>query len=833
MAALGDDFFEDFEGSDFSAWTATGLWHIENNDTSLWPIDGIPSKSQYAWYGNSTSGNYDTGESNFGNFTSDSIDLTGLSEPIELGFWSWAQTESSEEYDKKMIFISPDGGNSWKKLGMIPNEEGWQYWTYDITDFKDNNEFRISFSFDTIDSIDNLHRGWLIDDISIGKPLERFELWIEQETHAFIFDSGIMKFNAKSYFDYSIKTNITITIETPSNIIEILYVNDGVEFSAYELWSIPIEYTFEEAGDYHVNFILDDATGKSWIADCWWDIDEDVFNLWIGQDKQAFLYEERMMEFSATSYFNDSKIVDVSINIERPNSGYENLYYKEDIWISAFGTWNHTLSYKFTQIGYYYVDFIVIDEDGVEWGISCEWEIQGEKNNTFILWIEQDYYAPITEARKMGFFVESYFENPMYINIKIEIKLPNGTVETLYEKDNILIEASWEEWLDYKFTQVGDYVVIFTLIDDTGKDWVVDCWWKVEADYYELRIYQENEAGVTDIRKIEFEAKSYFNYQMETNISIHIMTPNGSIEVLYYEESATIKDYGYWNYALEYEFTEAGGYLVIFIVEDDTGTEWVENCWWWVKEDFFGVWIDQENYAQVNDIRKMNFHTKSYYNSSMYVDVIIEIETPYSNETLYKNSVEIDAYESWNISLEYEFTQEGAYIVYFTVIDKFERNWSTDCWWKVEAKEKEYFYLDIDQYYRAEIGDEEKIEFYAKSYFTHDMAVNISITIETPDGTIETLYEKNSVGIEAGGSWSHSLEYKFTEEGEYKVLFTLIDDIGAKWFEDCNWKITEPNTETEDTKDTEPSIGVTSGFESLFIIVAVAAMAIFYKKRYV
>ncbi len=33
-AILGDDFFEDFEGSVFPSWTATGLWHIEALDFS-------------------------------------------------------------------------------------------------------------------------------------------------------------------------------------------------------------------------------------------------------------------------------------------------------------------------------------------------------------------------------------------------------------------------------------------------------------------------------------------------------------------------------------------------------------------------------------------------------------------------------------------------------------------------------------------------------------------------------------------------------------------------------------------------------------------------------
>jgi len=835
-ADLGDDYFEDFEGSVFPAWTATGLWHIEDNDTSLWPISGIPSDSHYAWYGNSISGNYNTTDRNFGNLTSDSIDLTGLSESIEIGFWSWAQTENSEEFDKKMIFISPDGGASWEKLGLIPNLEGWQYWTFDITDFKYSNDFCISFSFDTVDDIENYYRGWLIDDISIGKPLERFDLWIEQETHALIYDSRVMDFNAKSYYDYGMTVNVTIIIETPNGTFETLYIKDDIGINAYELWVISIDYTFEEAGDYYVYFVLVDDTGKEWVVECWWGVEEDVFDLWIGQDNQAFLYEERAMQFSAISYFNHSKYVNISINIETPSSGYEYLFYKENIGITAYGSWDYSLSYTFTQIGYYYVEFNLIDETGMEWYIDCEWEIQGEKNDTFILWIEQDNYAGITDARKMGFYAESYFDNPMTVSIKIEIKLPNGTVETLYMKDMILIEAykSWNEWLDYKFMQAGDYIVIFTLIDETGKNWVVDCWWYVEADFYELWINQDYHAGVTDIKPMEFQVNSYFHSQTKTNITINIVTPSEVITPLYYEENVEIEAYGDWYHVLEYEFNETGEFLIQFIVEDDSGKEWVENCWWWVEEDFFDTWIEQEREAYVNDIGWMNFHTKSYFNVSMNVDIIIEIETPnYVVETLYEGSIWIDAYESWNYSLKYEFTEEGEYGVYFTIIDEFETKWYIDCWWKViadEPEEKEYFDLDIEQVNRAEVGAEEKMEFFVKSYFNHGMAVNISITIETPNGIFETLYEDNFVWIEAFGSWSHSLEYKFTEEGDYEVLFILIDDKGVEWSEDCDWEITEPE-ETSETSDSEPSIGVTSGFESLLIIAAIATMTILYRRH--
>jgi hypothetical protein len=48
VASLGDDHSEDFEGIVFPSWTATGLWHLEDNSTSSYPIYGwMPSVTRY------------------------------------------------------------------------------------------------------------------------------------------------------------------------------------------------------------------------------------------------------------------------------------------------------------------------------------------------------------------------------------------------------------------------------------------------------------------------------------------------------------------------------------------------------------------------------------------------------------------------------------------------------------------------------------------------------------------------------------------------------------------------------------------------------------------
>ncbi|MHA2109718.1 MAG: hypothetical protein ACW99R_18565, partial [Candidatus Hodarchaeales archaeon] len=51
VAVLGDDLYEDFESGSLSSWKATGLWHIEYNSLSSYPVDTVPSGKYRAWYG--------------------------------------------------------------------------------------------------------------------------------------------------------------------------------------------------------------------------------------------------------------------------------------------------------------------------------------------------------------------------------------------------------------------------------------------------------------------------------------------------------------------------------------------------------------------------------------------------------------------------------------------------------------------------------------------------------------------------------------------------------------------------------------------------------------
>lgn len=272
-AILGDDFKEDFEGLIYPEWKTTGLWHLEDNKTSDWPINSwIPSNSHYMWYGSNISGNYDTSASrNNGTLISEQLDLTAFSGDIELGFWSWAITET-DSFDLKNVSISPDGGNTWKLLGYVQNTSDWKYFLFDITEYGYSSNAMIRFYFDTIDGALNFYRGWMIDDIEIKEKPGYFELFIHQDNYAFIGETRTMNFSIYSYFNYGIEVNISIILTNPSGYNETLE-----EFYLEYLWSNgqwnhSLNYKFQEEGYYEVSLVLVDDMGIEWKTDNWWKV---------------------------------------------------------------------------------------------------------------------------------------------------------------------------------------------------------------------------------------------------------------------------------------------------------------------------------------------------------------------------------------------------------------------------------------------------------------------------------------------------------------------------------------------------------------------------------
>jgi len=156
-------FLDDFE-SGLSNWSSiTGLWHMTNSNSSY--SDPYHSYEHSMWFGNESTGDYDTGFQETGNLTSIPFDLSSVYQ-ASLEFYHWRTSE--EGYDKSCIYISIDG-NSWDVLyenytNIIP----WERKVLSISSYCGNSSVQIRFYFDTTDTVANNYRGWLVDDVLIS-----------------------------------------------------------------------------------------------------------------------------------------------------------------------------------------------------------------------------------------------------------------------------------------------------------------------------------------------------------------------------------------------------------------------------------------------------------------------------------------------------------------------------------------------------------------------------------------------------------------------------------------------------------------------------------------
>ena len=158
-------YFDDME-SGTNEWTATGLWHQVSEYSSPYPESHSWSSSW--WYGQDSTGDYDTGSANSGDLTSPSVYIptTGY----YLRFWYRYETETQgPDWDTRWVEISVDGGPFSDVLQLRDDPMNWwlQSPAIDLSGYA-GHAVQVRFRFDTINASFNEYRGWYIDDFEIS-----------------------------------------------------------------------------------------------------------------------------------------------------------------------------------------------------------------------------------------------------------------------------------------------------------------------------------------------------------------------------------------------------------------------------------------------------------------------------------------------------------------------------------------------------------------------------------------------------------------------------------------------------------------------------------------
>ncbi len=841
-AALSDDYFEDFERDALLAWSTTGLWHLEDNNTSSYPMYGLPSNSHYMWYGDNKTGDYNTTDANSGDLYSDVFNMSVFSDTAYLEFWSWADTESFEGADIKQVFISPDSGSTWKWLGniTITGEPRWEFYTFNISSYVSLDSVQLRFHFDTVDELYNDYRGWAIDDVAIvTDPGEQFDLWIDQEYNALVNETHWMDFYADSYFSHDMNVSIKIEIIGPMGTVSLYEVTDYF-FPAYSNWNISKNFTFPYAGSYDVHFSLTDDIGYIWEEWCWWEVTthgDQMFVLDIYQDYDAMVGETKWMDFYADSYFNRSmENVTIKIEINGPNGGV--LYYNDSVYLYPYEMWYISLSYTFTIEGSYEVYFYLEDDTGYIWEEWCDWDVYPFKEH-FELWIDQENFAVVGEWGYMALNIESSFTHDMYVEVIFEITDPYGYTETIYSNDSLFFPAgsSWNYPTWYLFSTTGYYDVHLKLIDDIGAYWDAWCWFEVfeySQEFIWIDIYQDQYAFVGENRWMDFVIYPNVSTTLfDVTIEAWVETPSLAKDPLFIFNNVTLTNNEWWWYDWSYTFNNVGPHNVYFVVTLVDGSSWTHVCGWEISDWDVEVWIDQANFIKIGEVGEMKLGLKNHFPDKTAFGAYLEIKKDgivMFNVT--KNDIILDPEQEWNEIITYTFDKLGHWDVFFEVwTSDYSQYWSADCWWDVQPSDKLVPFIDSDHVAQVNVTEDFFVGVY--NYFGDLQSFNVEVTITHPDGHVNTIYNDSVTDISPGEKWKTPLRYTFNYTGHFEIL-VAVNNGGYSGSVDSFFDV-YVEVETTTSTTTEPptrstTISLTPGFE-LFLMPLVILPLIVSKKR--
>ena len=171
-----DQRFNDDVESGTNGWTASGLWHRTARRAA---------SGQYSWwFGQESTGTYNTGARAFGSLTSPAIDLSGVTGAAV----EWDQVLLTEGFgnaidlgggaagaylnaDSGRLLISTDSGATWKTLTHLAHNTT----TGTFTPYRINlsrftgSSILLRFEIDTIDDQSNDFEGWFIDDVRVSR----------------------------------------------------------------------------------------------------------------------------------------------------------------------------------------------------------------------------------------------------------------------------------------------------------------------------------------------------------------------------------------------------------------------------------------------------------------------------------------------------------------------------------------------------------------------------------------------------------------------------------------------------------------------------------------
>ncbi len=185
---------EDAEAA--GAWVASGQWHRTTRRAA--------GGSWSWWFGQESSGDYNTGVRTAGTLTSPSINLTSATDAIVewdqffvgQGFGSNAlpgdDFSGFLNRDSGRLLVTTDGGGTWQTASTFShNSNGaFAHTRLNLRRFV-GNTVQLRIEFDTFDALDNAHERWFVDNIVVSADSSEDDISVEPDALNFSAPSGM------------------------------------------------------------------------------------------------------------------------------------------------------------------------------------------------------------------------------------------------------------------------------------------------------------------------------------------------------------------------------------------------------------------------------------------------------------------------------------------------------------------------------------------------------------------------------------------------------------------------------------------------------------------
>ena len=597
-------FFENFEGSVFPEWTATGFWHLEDNDTSSYPLtaaEGIPSPSHYMWFGDNTTGMYDDEENGY--LTSPVIDLSLHTGIIEFTFASYKQMWGGDFITVKYT----NDGTTWHTIwsGVANNIVFGGTGGGPVAEIKSHSStFQLCFCFDK-DWTDGTPTaglfGWRIDDVKLTER-PSFDIWLPEDYYT--EPGGALEFfmTIIANFSRSHDAQVVVNITTPSGVNETIH--DSLKtFDAIGVrWDFRTNpYTCKERGEYILTVTIRDELSISHTA---------TATCYAGNHIRIITYPKSgfyafpgdLIEYSCTlsNYYETPISVDLVVKVSVDYNPNTTIFTETDIIVNPVLPDEPTgvtinVEHLSSKIGRNLFYFEVTDQFGKLFVRMDSIDVGSYFNVSHKLVNTVQYYALIVEEFSYDLYIVPRLFEDIEVNLSIMLKTPSNNIEILYEESKLAFSDSgplseaWIKSFSHESLEPGWYEIEITVVNASNPKyfWSHVFGWQAEEAEPTLSVTQTTKyPELGDKEQINFSIQSHYASDMTVDIKIVMTTPDGDENILHEETSKNIPTAGDWNMTIEYSFDEYGKYEVEFVVANKTdGKEWTEDSWWRVEEE--------------------------------------------------------------------------------------------------------------------------------------------------------------------------------------------------------------------------------------------------------